>query len=912
MKKRIVELLLSAATGVILIQSTFLIRGASANESNRKLVVLNTGRSSATVRRGTGAIPLGVTTYTVNSTLDSADTDTGDGVCSDPDGFCTMRAAIQQANASAGTNAIVFDIPAAGPHTITPGSALPTITGPVTMDGTTQPGFAGTPIIELNGSSVPPGTNGLLITAGSSTVRGLVINRFPGSGDAIEFQTNGGNTVEGNFIGTDLSGNVVLPNGGNGVFINGPPNNIVGGTAVASRNVISGNGRSGVLITGSGSTGNFVQGNFIGTNAAGAADLGNGISGVEVQVQAVATIGGTVPGARNVISGNNNHGISFGATSGNLVQGNLIGTDVSGTIDLGNSQMGVQVTTASANNTFGGTTPEARNIVSGNDIHGFQIRQTGTNGNLVQGNFIGTQIDGTSPLGNSGAGVLVEVLASNNSIGGTASGAGNVIAFNGDDGVTISSGTGNAVLSNSIFSNSGLGIDLSANGVTANDACDGDSGPNNLQNFPMISSIFRTGSNITINASLNSTAGTTFNVDYYSNISCDSSGNGEGRTHLGATTAMTDGTCNTSFSVTLTAAGGDIITATATDAAGNTSEFSQCFAVPTAAPATISGQITRADGLPLGGVLISLSGRDPLRRAITNAEGAYSFSNVDTDLFYSVSPLRANYLFSPRERSFTLVANKTDAVFTATPIVETANPLDTPEFFVRQNYLDFLGREPDQGGLDYWSHEIRGCNGDVDCLNTRRIGVSAAFFIEQEFQQTGSFVYRLYKASLGRQPNFAEFTLDRKKVTAGEESRAAFAHEWVTRLAFKQLYPESMTAAGFVNRLFDTASLQPYADERRQQIEAMRGGKTRAQVLRDVIETAELRTREYNPSFVLMEYFGYLCRDPDPEGYDFWLDALNNRERDNYRAMVCAFITSTEYQQRFSSVATRANRDCGQ
>ncbi len=104
-----------------------------------------------------------------------------------------------------------------------------------------------------------------------------------------------------------------------------------------------------------------------------------------------------------------------------------------------------------------------------------------------------------------------------------------------------------------------------------------------------------------------------------------------------------------------------------------------------------------------------------------------------------------------------------------------------------------------------------------------------------------------------------------------------------------------MTTADFVNRLFDTASLQPYADERQQQIAAIRVGKTRSQVLRDVIEIAELKQRDYHPSFVLMEYFGYLRRDPDTEGYDFWLDALNNRERDNYRAMVCAFITSKEY-----------------
>jgi FG-GAP-like repeat len=173
----------------------------------------------------------------------------------------SLRAAITLANSNSGLDLIDFNISPGGPQTITPLSALPTITDPVTIDGTTQPGFGGTPIIELNGSSVPPGTNGLLITAGSSTVRGLVINRFPGNSDAIELQTNGGNIIEGNFLGTDSSGTLALPNG-TGVFINGPPNNTVGGTTSAARNLISGNGR-GIAVLGIGARGNLVQGNFI-------------------------------------------------------------------------------------------------------------------------------------------------------------------------------------------------------------------------------------------------------------------------------------------------------------------------------------------------------------------------------------------------------------------------------------------------------------------------------------------------------------------------------------------------------------------------------------------------------------------------------------------------------------------------
>jgi hypothetical protein len=631
--------------------------------------------------------------------------------------------------------------------------------------------------------------------------------------------------------------------------------------------------------------------------------------------QGVTTIGGTVPGAANIISGNNNNGILFGASSGNLVQGNFLGTDVNGIADLGNSQSGAQVTGGSANNTFGGTIPGARNIISGNGGNGIQLRELGTNGNLVQGNFIGTQIDGTRPLGNTSAGVLVENLASNNTIGGTLSGAGNVIAFNSNDGVTISSDTGNAIRANSIFSNESLGIDLGPNGVTPNDGCDGDAGANNLQNFPVILGSGHTATTVTIQGILNSTPNTIFSLDFFANDSCDALGFGEGRNYLGTATVRTDPDCAVGFIVTFDAvvATGQVITATATDPAGNTSEFSSCSA-PTAAPANISGQITTANGRPVGGVIMTLNGGVEVRRAITDEEGNYSFINVDTDHFYSVLPQRANYLFSPAEHSFTLLANRTDVAFTASPVFDTANPLDTPEFFVRQNYLDFLGREPEQGGLDYWSREIRSCNGNEQCINERRIAVSAAFFIESEFQESGGFVYSMYKASLGRHPSYVEFTADRIKMTQGgtlDERRAAFAQDWIGRALFKALYPDAMTTTEFVNRLFDTAALFPYTDERRQQIAAMHAGKTRAAVLLDLIEIGEFRRREYNPSFVLMEYFAYLRRDPDGQGYEFWLDTLNNREPGNYRAMVCAFITSREYQQRFSSIVTRTNSDCG-
>jgi hypothetical protein len=160
----------------------------------------------------------------------------------------------------------------------------------------------------------------------------------------------------------------------------------------------------------------------------------------------------------------------------------------------------------------------------------------------------------------------------------------------------------------------------------------------------------------------------------------------------------------------------------------------------------------------------------------------------------------------------------------------------------------------------------------------------------------------------------AQFFADRPLLPEGADlaqSTINFANSFVQRSAFLQVYPTSLTNAEFVNKLFDMAELSPYIIERQQHIDAMNNaGKTRAQVLLDVIEISEFKTREYNRAFVLMQYFGYLRRDPDQNGYDFWLDILNNREPNNYRGMICSFLTSEEYQRRFGSVVTRSNADC--
>ncbi|HEY0385353.1 MAG TPA: Calx-beta domain-containing protein [Pyrinomonadaceae bacterium] len=254
----------------------------------------------------------------------------------------------------------------------------------------------------------------------------------------------------------------------------------------------------------------------------------------------------------------------------------------------------------------------------------------------------------------------------------------------------------------------------------------------------------------------------------------------------------------------------------------------------------------------------------------------------------------------------------------------TTNPIDGAQLFVRQHYYDFLNRLPDQGGLTYWKEQITGNSsntpppcpaGDSACLNSRRVSVSAAYFIENEFQQTGHVIYRLNRAALGLIPDYTHFMVERNNLMPGpqlQQTTLAYTAGFVERPIFKQFYPDSMTPAQFVNKLFDTAGLTPFTEERQQLIQdMMTGAKSRAQVLLEVIELPAFKEKEFNPAFVLMQYYGYLRRDPDPGGYQFWLDVVNNRVTNNYRAMVCAFITSAEYQQRFSPVVTHTNSECG-
>ncbi|HEY6120442.1 MAG TPA: DUF4214 domain-containing protein, partial [Pyrinomonadaceae bacterium] len=341
---------------------------------------------------------------------------------------------------------------------------------------------------------------------------------------------------------------------------------------------------------------------------------------------------------------------------------------------------------------------------------------------------------------------------------------------------------------------------------------------------------------------------------------------------------------------------------------------------PSATDGVISGRITGTNGQPIEGAVIRLNGTQT-RKTITDSNGTYQFAGVETGGIYTVQPARANYLFTPANRSFSQIGERTEAVFSGAFTGDVLNPLDTPEYFVRQQYVDILGREPDESGFNYWSDRILDCADDSPCMRSRRVDVAAAFFIEREFQQTGSFIYGLYATGLARQPAYSEFSFDRQQVLAGdalETRKQALALAFVQRPEFVRIHQADTTADSFVSALLQTVQQTIGVDlstERVGLIDRYNTGLTLAQsrssVMVALLENENLQGAQRNRAFVLTEYFGYLRRDPDAGGYAFWLDALNNRESGNYRAMVCAFITSAEYQQRFSVIVNRSNSECG-
>ena len=318
---------------------------------------------------------------------------------------------------------------------------------------------------------------------------------------------------------------------------------------------------------------------------------------------------------------------------------------------------------------------------------------------------------------------------------------------------------------------------------------------------------------------------------------------------------------------------------------------------PTAANGNVAGTITDASGAPVSGVTINLSGTES-RETITDNSGHYSFDNVETNGFYTVTPARVNYSFAPGNRSFSLLGVHTDASFTASANGDHANAIDTTEFFVRQQYLDFLGREPDPPGFDGWVSTLNNCtSGDTSC---DRVHVSEMFFRSEEFQERGYFAYRFYSTALGRKPDYAEFTPDMTRVSGFltndqlEAAKVSFANDFLTRPAIVAKF-NSLDNAAYVDALVSTAGVT--LSNRQTLIDSLNAGTlTRAQALRQIAESGEVYGAYYNQAFVVMEYFGYLRRDPDAL-YLNWIQVLD--QGGDSRHMVEGFVAATEYRNRF-------------
>ncbi len=334
------------------------------------------------------------------------------------------------------------------------------------------------------------------------------------------------------------------------------------------------------------------------------------------------------------------------------------------------------------------------------------------------------------------------------------------------------------------------------------------------------------------------------------------------------------------------------------------------YNAPTAASTAISGQVLTPDGQPLGGVAMELNGSG-FAKTITDSQGNYSFRNLNAGGFYTVLPSLTTFRFSPAQRSFSAVGNVTDATFTAArDAIVVGSVVDSPDYFVRQHYLDFLNREPDNEGYNFWSNQIIECGNDHSCTERRTINVSAAFFLSIEFQETGSYIYRLYEAAFGRQLSYAEFSQDRQQIISGETlegTRERYVEQFVERPEFLSKFGTTSSPESFVDSLLQSVKQSSGVDlssERNRLVEKYNliydKREKRPEVLKDVISAAAFKQAVFNQSFVVMEYFGYLRRDPDATGQQFWLNKLNQFNGNFEQAeMVKAFITSGEYRHRF-------------
>jgi hypothetical protein len=548
-------------------------------------------------------------TYTVTTTAD-----TGAG---------SLRDAITQANSTAAVaDVIAFNIAGAGVHTIAPASPLPDLTSPVTINGYTQSGSSpntaaldqpinATLTIELDCTNV--GFNPCLrIGANDTTIRGLVVNRssyYAITTDFFKLIENA--VIEGCFLGTNTAGTAGLSPFAGGPYFGQHKNARIGGTTPGARNLIASKSNNGWLVslTYAPDAGSVIQGNFIGTDRTGATRVNidepefciylNG--GPANNNGSGYTVGGLAAGAGNVIACRD-FGIRITGATDVTIQGNHIGVDRTGTKAIGRGQSSGIMIENGGTALIGGTGAGAGNVIGGVGT-GIYVPTDPVSPVVIQGNFIGTDATGTLDLGNEQEGVYTSGATV---VGGTGSGEGNQILFNHGNGVRTISGSGMTVRGNRIQYNWKLGIELGSQGPAANDAGDADTGANGLQNNPRITSAAPEGAGTRVIGTLNSTPSSSFTVDFYANPACRFRPRLQLQAdqYLGAANVNTDASGNASFNVLLSTpiTAGQPVTATATDADGSTSELSPEIVFATTPDVGSSGTTPQ---LTIAGMLFS-------------------------------------------------------------------------------------------------------------------------------------------------------------------------------------------------------------------------------------------------------------------------------------------------------------------
>ncbi len=675
---------------------------------------------------------------TVNSTGDSGDSSSGDGQCdtggtnSEGDPECTLRAAIEEANAASNADvSIAFNIPTSDPNhsagvwTTTAGSAYPDITGGVVIDAQTQPGWTSMPVIEVDvGGPGGPNPDGFRIDSGTEgvTLRGLAVTVV--KSNAVEVRSGTGHVFAGNHFGTNAAGTVATNTGGGAlIFIEGGSNITIGGTTAADRNLIT-SGPNGIVADGTnGVDGLTIQGNHIGTDITGNASLGtidfDGIRTVDGVTNVI--VGGSSPGAGNVMSvGSDGVQISGEASDNAIVEGNLIGVGADGTTALSVGINGVFVENGADSPTI------VNNVIGNAGLVGIEI-DGDTVGGVVQGNRIG--IDGSgNPHPIQQMGVLLDNGVGNVTgmlVGGTGIGEGNVIANAGAGGVWTSgiyqdSSGSNSFLGNSIVDNAGLAIDLFGGtedsfGVTANDAGDGDTGPNDLLNLPVITAISEAGGTLTVDYTLDAPAGT-YRIEFFDNTYADDSGHGEAQTYAGSQTIIHTGSGSEAFSASFSGESTDILAATATESLGGgdfgaTSELSAATSL--AARVNSTGDATDATpGDHLCDTGATNADGDPectLRAAIAEANASaivdeIAFDIPTSDTGHSVGVWTISPGSALPDLSTTIVLDATTQPgWSSTPVIEidgTSAGATTDGFRVTGTGIEIRGFAVNRFGAD--------------------------------------------------------------------------------------------------------------------------------------------------------------------------------------------------------------------